>query len=200
LRIREAGPADFEPWLAIHEAVAGESRWIGAELPLDPADMRDRFDRALADDQAVLLLAQPAEGGGGGGAGAAGGGAGGGGGAGAAGAAGGGAGAGEGAGAIVGYLRIHVAPYGVADLGMAVADGWRGQGVGSALLAAAIDWARAHGAHKVALQLWPHNTAAQALYEKFGFVVEGRLRRHYPRRNRERWDAVIMGLLLDDPP
>jgi ribosomal protein S18 acetylase RimI-like enzyme len=196
LRIREAGPADFEPWLAIHEAVAGEGRWIGAELPLDPVDMRDHFDRALADDQAVLLLAQPAEGGGGAGEGAAGAGEGAAGAGGGAGAAGGGAGAG----AIVGYLRTQVAPYGVADLGMAVADGWRGQGVGSALLAAAIDWARAHGAHKVALQFWPHNTAAQALYEKFGFVVEGRLRRHYPRRNRERWDAVIMGLLLDDPP
>jgi len=66
------------------------------------------------------------------------------------------------------------------------------------LLAAAIGWAGNAGAHKVALQRWPHNDAARALYEKFGFKEEGRLVRHYRRQNGELWDAVIMGLLLDD--
>ena len=64
---------------------------------------------------------------------------------------------------------------------------------------AAITWARDVGAHKVALQMWPHNDRAHALYEKFGFVDEGRLVRHYRRRNGELWDAVIMGLALDEP-
>ena len=41
----------------------------------------------------------------------------------------------------VGELGLHLARYGVADLGMAVAAGWRGRGVGSALLAAAVDQA-----------------------------------------------------------
>jgi RimJ/RimL family protein N-acetyltransferase len=68
--------------------------------------------------------------------------------------------------------------------------------VGSALLSAAIAWAREAGAHKVALQVWPHNEAAIALYRKFGFEQEGRLRRHYRRRNGELWDAVVMGLCL----
>jgi ribosomal protein S18 acetylase RimI-like enzyme len=62
----------------------------------------------------------------------------------------------------VGELGLHLARYGVADLGMAVAAGWRGRGVGSALLAEAIDQARTAGAHKVALQVWPHNAAAIA--------------------------------------
>ena len=101
-------------------------------------------------------------------------------------------------GRIVGELGIEVAGYGVADFGMMVAADVRGGGVGSALLSAAIDWARAAGAHKVGLQVWPHNEAAIALYRKFGFEQEGRLRRHYRRRNGELWDAVVMGLVLDE--
>lgn len=103
-------------------------------------------------------------------------------------------------GAVVGTLNIKLLPYRVAELGMMVADGWRGKGVGSALLGASIDWAHAVGAHKVALQMWPHNERARALYEKFGFEVEGLLRRHYPRSNGELWDALVMGLLLDPDP
>ena len=97
----------------------------------------------------------------------------------------------------VGELGLHLARYGVADLGMAVAAGWRGRGIGSALLAEAIDQARTAGAHKVALQVWPHNAAAIALYERFGFQREGYLTRHYRRRSGELWDAVVMGLPLD---
>jgi RimJ/RimL family protein N-acetyltransferase len=103
----------------------------------------------------------------------------------------------EAGGALVGQLGLHLAGYGVADLGMLVAAGWRGRGVGSALLAEAVDRARKAGAHKLALQVWPHNSAAIALYEKFGFRREGLLRRHYRRRSGELWDAVIMGLPLD---
>jgi RimJ/RimL family protein N-acetyltransferase len=97
---------------------------------------------------------------------------------------------------IIGELGIELAPYGVADFGMMVAADARGRGVGSALLAAAIEWARVAGAHKVALQVWPDNQGAIALYRKFGFDEEGHLRRHYRRRNGDLWDAVIMGLPL----
>jgi RimJ/RimL family protein N-acetyltransferase len=103
-------------------------------------------------------------------------------------------------GPLVGQLSMWLARYGVADLGMLVAEGWRGRGVGGALLRAGIDWARQAGAHKVGLQVWPHNRAAIALYEKFGFQREGVLRRHYRRRSGELWDAVLMGLLLDPDP
>ena len=97
----------------------------------------------------------------------------------------------------VGQLGLELARYGVADLGMLVAAGWRGRGVGTALLAEAVSRARAAGAHKIALQVWPHNAAAIALYERFGFRREGYLRRHYRRRSGELWDAVVMGLPLD---
>ena len=99
-------------------------------------------------------------------------------------------------GELVGLLNLYLAGYGVADLGMLVADGWRRRGVGSALLRAGIDRARQAGAHKIALQVWPHNQAAIALYERFGFQHEGRLRRHYRRRSGELWDAIVMGLPL----
>jgi RimJ/RimL family protein N-acetyltransferase len=46
------------------------------------------------------------------------------------------------------------------------------------------------------LEVWPHNTAAIALYRRVGFVEEGRKRRHYRRRNGELWDAVLMGMEL----
>ncbi len=101
-------------------------------------------------------------------------------------------------GVLVGSLGMELKPYNVAELGMFVHRQWRGRGVGSALIDAAIAWARSAGAHKVALQLWPHNHAALALYRKFGFEQEGRLRRHYRRRNGELWDALVMGLVLDE--
>jgi putative acetyltransferase len=99
---------------------------------------------------------------------------------------------------IVGHARVDLAPYNVAGLGMMVDAQWRGRGVGSALVEAIIDASGELGAHKIALQVWPHNEAALRLYRRHGFVEEGVLRRHYPRRNGELWDAVIMGLVLDE--
>jgi ribosomal protein S18 acetylase RimI-like enzyme len=101
-------------------------------------------------------------------------------------------------GVIVGMASFTLASYGVADIGMAVADRWRGRGLGRRLLDALIAAAGDLGAHKVALQVWPHNQRAIALYRSRNFVVEGRLLRHYRRRNGEVWDAVVMGLLLDE--
>jgi diaminopimelate decarboxylase len=69
-----------------------------------------------------------------------------------------------------GGLNSHVA-----SLGMSVSKPWRGRGVGSALLAAGLRWAREVGVEKVSLTVYPHNTRAVALYRKFGFVDEGRL-------------------------
>jgi ribosomal protein S18 acetylase RimI-like enzyme len=80
---------------------------------------------------------------------------------------------------------------------MMVAAERRGEGIGRALLAAAIEWARAAGAHKVALEVWPHNEAGLALYRKFGFEQEGLLRKQYRRRNGQLWDAIAMGLVLE---
>jgi len=98
---------------------------------------------------------------------------------------------------VVGHISVVLEPYGVADIGMLVTEGWRGKGVGTALLEAAIAWARAAGAHKLALEAWPDNTHALQLYRKAGFVEEGRKVRHYRRSNGELWDSVLMGLRMD---
>ncbi len=99
-------------------------------------------------------------------------------------------------GVIVGEVRVDPSWMGYGELGMMVAAGWRGRGVGSALVAAAIEWARARGLHKLALSVFPHNQAAIALYRKFGFAEEGRLVHHVRRSNGEHWDLIEMGLLL----
>jgi RimJ/RimL family protein N-acetyltransferase len=98
--------------------------------------------------------------------------------------------------AIVGLLHVQASRHGFGELGMAVAREWRGRGVGSALLAAGIDWARERDLHKVSLAVFPHNTAAIALYEKFGFVEEGRRVKQFRRTSGELWDAVEMGRLI----
>jgi ribosomal protein S18 acetylase RimI-like enzyme len=99
-------------------------------------------------------------------------------------------------GTLVGLLGVQVRQ-GIADLGMMVDAGWRGKGVGSALMEACLAFATEHGAHKVVLEVWPHNIVAQRLYRKFGFEHEGLLKRQYRRRNGELWDALRMGLVLD---
>jgi putative acetyltransferase len=59
---------------------------------------------------------------------------------------------------------------------MLVDRDWRGRGVGSALVQAAIGWARGQGLHKLCLEVFAHNAVAIALYRKSGFVEEGRRR------------------------
>ena len=99
-------------------------------------------------------------------------------------------------GGIVGAIYTWLSS-GIVDIGMFVAQGHRGARLGSALLEAGIDWARAQQAHKVSLAVWPTNHAAIGLYARYGFRIEGTRRRHYRRRNGAVWDAVEMGLILD---
>jgi RimJ/RimL family protein N-acetyltransferase len=100
------------------------------------------------------------------------------------------------AGETVGVLFVIETSFGFGEIGMMVAAAWRGRGVGTALVAAAIEWARGRGLHKLTLSVFPHNEAAIALYRKFGFVEEGRHPKHIRRANGELWDLIDMGLLL----
>jgi ribosomal protein S18 acetylase RimI-like enzyme len=99
-------------------------------------------------------------------------------------------------GEIVGSIHVEASPHGFGDIDMAVAREWRGRGVGSALLRAAIECARARGLHKLQLSVFPHNAAGIALYRKYGFVEEGRRIKQYRRASGDLWDAIEMGLLL----
>ncbi|HYY34727.1 MAG TPA: GNAT family N-acetyltransferase [Gaiellaceae bacterium] len=98
-------------------------------------------------------------------------------------------------GSIVGRLSVardpHPASEHVADLGLMVARDHRRHGAGTALMAAAEEWARASGIRKLELHVFPHNGPAIALYEQLGYRREGFRRSHY-RRGTEFVDAVLM--------
>ena len=102
-------------------------------------------------------------------------------------------------GLIVGRLSIardqHPASRHVADLGLMVAASHRRRGIGTALLDAALEWARDAGVAKLELHVFPWNEAAIKLYERFGFEREGYRRSHY-RRGDDYVDAILMAYLV----
>ena len=101
---------------------------------------------------------------------------------------------------VVGHVYVqresHPVTRHVATLGIAVDAAARGRGIGSALLAEAVRWARSVEVDKVALSVYPHNTGAIALYRKFGFVEEGRLARH-SRKSYGDEDEILMAAWID---
>jgi RimJ/RimL family protein N-acetyltransferase len=107
-------------------------------------------------------------------------------------------------GAVVGSLSIrrdaHPMIRHVATLGMFVVSSHRGRGIGSALLAEAVRWARRVGIERLELTVYPHNTAALALYRRFGFVEEGRLVRHAKKSYGYEDEILMAAWLGDDEP
>jgi RimJ/RimL family protein N-acetyltransferase len=86
----------------------------------------------------------------------------------------------------------HPASGHVADLGLMVARSHRRQGLGRALLDAAVDWARRAGVSKLELHVFPHNQPALALYDSYGFRREGYRASHYRRDDGGYVDAILM--------
>jgi len=84
----------------------------------------------------------------------------------------------------------------VLTLGMMVRPGRRGRGGGRLLLERLIGDARAGGAHKLALEVWPDNGRAMALYASAGFEIEGVLHDHYRRRDGSLRSAVLTAMPL----
>lgn len=76
------------------------------------------------------------------------------------------------------FLPVENPGYGFVDadipeLSITTFEGFRGQGVGTALLIALLTFARARGVHAVSLSVEDGN-GARRLYERAGFVVVGR--------------------------
>jgi len=81
----------------------------------------------------------------------------------------------------------------VAKLEVLVDADRRGQGIGNALLTEALEWALGNPhLSKVGLAVFAHNTRAIALYERHGFIEEGRRVREYKTVTGQYWDDVLM--------
>lgn len=104
-------------------------------------------------------------------------------------------------GKVVGSLGLHrTQARGVVSLGMCVVADARGRGGGRALMDAAMRWLQDSDMHKVELEVWPDNERAIALYERYGFRVEGLRRDHYRRRDGSLRSSLLMARLLHREP
>lgn len=106
-------------------------------------------------------------------------------------------------GRIVGYIRLAPVTLRPEDAhvlgipGLAVAPAARRRSVAAALLRFVEAEGRRRGAHKLALQVLHTNESAFRLYERHGYVVEGRLRdNHLIEGNYV--DSIVMARFLID--
>jgi len=93
----------------------------------------------------------------------------------------------------VGYAITSIAADEAELLNIAVLAPYRRFGYGSELLAYILADMSKNGAANVWLEVRESNSAARALYEKFGFTAAGRRRRYY---DNPREDAIVMTLQL----
>jgi RimJ/RimL family protein N-acetyltransferase len=103
---------------------------------------------------------------------------------------------------IVGILSCRggkrIARRHVADLSMSVHKAYRGQGIGTRLLSALMEWVHENPLIKrIELGVFERNQYAIHLYEKFGFVHEGRCRNAI-FRNCQYLDTLVMAYLVDE--
>jgi ribosomal-protein-alanine N-acetyltransferase len=90
---------------------------------------------------------------------------------------------------VVGFIGIWFMVDETHIVTVAVRESERRKGVGELLLLAAFDLSRDKGVPALTLECRVSNTAAQALYEKYGFQRLGIRKRYYTDNNE---DAVIM--------
>jgi ribosomal protein S18 acetylase RimI-like enzyme len=104
-------------------------------------------------------------------------------------------------GQVAGYVRlsrafpIAASAHVLTISGIAVDPAFQRRGVGRALMEAAATEARTRGARRLTLRVLAPNTAARALYERSGYVVEGVLRGEF-YLDGEYMDDVLMALDL----
>ena len=86
----------------------------------------------------------------------------------------------------------------LSDLTVAVGPAWQGQGVGRALFAALFEAARALSPQVTRIELMARegNIDAIRLYERLGFVIEGRFVQRVRMPDGRLEDDIAMGLLL----
>lgn len=95
----------------------------------------------------------------------------------------------------IGYAVLMFAADEAHLLNLSIAAAFQRQGYGSLLLRRLCEFARAHGARLMILEVRPSNAAGQRLYEHHGFQRVGLRREYYPAHGG-REDALILGLPL----
>jgi RimJ/RimL family protein N-acetyltransferase len=81
-------------------------------------------------------------------------------------------------------------------LGISILRGFRGIGIGTAMMNYMLEWAEKQGElEKVSLTVFSTNKAAINLYRRFGFKVEGTSKKHYKIEGRY-IDEITMGKFL----
>ena len=99
------------------------------------------------------------------------------------------------------YLRTHLRGFKASIrhsgvLGIGVLSSYRGQVIGMGLLETTLNAAKDRGRTRVELFVRTENERAIRLYEKFGFAIEGVLRKHILIGRAYR-DSYIMSILYD---
>ena len=86
-----------------------------------------------------------------------------------------------------------------ATFGIIIGDSaYLGRGYGAEASTLLLDYAfGVLGYHKINLDLFEYNARALAMYEKLGFVVEGRRRENHWSRGRF-WDDILMGVTAEE--
>lgn len=87
----------------------------------------------------------------------------------------------------------------VGEIGVSVACGHRGEGIGSALITSVLEWAPSHGIRRVQLHAFATNPGALRLYERLGFEQEGILRAAV-MRDGEPIDVYVLARILPPLP
>ena len=81
------------------------------------------------------------------------------------------------------------------SLGMGIIKEFRGQGIGTELLSAAIEQAKKTGLEKIELNVYSENDKAIHLYKKLGFKEEGIIK-NYRKLDGKYFDSIIMALSI----
>jgi len=91
----------------------------------------------------------------------------------------------------IGYAIMSAGAGEAHVLNLCVAEEWRRQGLGAALLQQLLDYAEQAGAREIFLEVRPSNTGALRLYKANGFAHIG-VRRGYYQAVGGREDAVVL--------
>ncbi|MEH6942633.1 GNAT family N-acetyltransferase [Bacillus sp. JJ722] len=84
------------------------------------------------------------------------------------------------------------------EFGVCVLKDFWGYGIGKNLLQQSIHWADSNGIKKITLSVLETNTKAIALYQTFGFEIEGILKKDKILSDGNYYNTIIMGRFHED--